>query len=202
MNYFPPRSSLGSRPSIDGTCRPASSATPPGLLSVVLRGSSQSLGSRPSTLHPRCSAFSLVEVVIAIGVAAFCLVAMLGLFPTGLKSVKNTIDQTAAAGYLDAIALDLSSIPLGSNTSSLYGLTLPARGGSSTSTTNFYFNDDGTLTSSSSSVSTRYRVQLSFSNNPASPLVTSAQIQVSWPPTASLANALGNLESVIMINRQ
>jgi len=141
-------------------------------------------------------------VVIAIGVAAFCLVAMLGLFPTGLKSVKNTVDQTAAAGYLNAVALDLRSIPLGSNTSSRYGITLPAQGGSSTSTTNFYFNEDGTLTSSSSSVSTRYRVQLSFSNNPATPLVTIAQIQLYWPPTASIANALGNLESVITINRQ
>ena len=35
---------------IDGTCRPASGATPPGLLTVVFRSSSQSLASRASTV--------------------------------------------------------------------------------------------------------------------------------------------------------
>ena len=37
---------LDPRPSIDGTCRPASRAALTGLLTVVFRGSSQSLGSR------------------------------------------------------------------------------------------------------------------------------------------------------------
>ena len=54
---FPPLTFLlftAPRPSIDGTCRPASRAALTGLLTVVFRGSSQSLGSRP--LGPRLCA--------------------------------------------------------------------------------------------------------------------------------------------------
>ena len=149
------------------------------------------------------SAFSLVEVVIALGIAAFCLVALLGLFPSGLKSAKNTVDQTAAAGLLENVALDLRGVPVGSNSSSLYGITLPAVGAVSPITTNFFFNEDGGISGSSSSINARYGVLLTFTN-PFS-LVTIARVQIYWPPTIStnnLGNALGVIESVFSINRQ
>jgi uncharacterized protein (TIGR02598 family) len=146
--------------------------------------------STPGTRRSPAGGFSL------IGVAAFCLVAILGLFPVGLKSVKDTSDQTAAAGYLDSVALDLRSIPLGSNTTPLYGITLLSPGGSST----FYFNEDGSTTNTNTSITARYAVQLTFTNPSA--LVTIAQIQIYWPPTAAVTNAQGLLESVITINRQ
>jgi uncharacterized protein (TIGR02598 family) len=50
------------------------------------------------------SAFSLVEVVIALGVVSFALIAVFGLLPTGLKTVKNANEQAAAANVLGAIA--------------------------------------------------------------------------------------------------
>ena len=39
-------------------------------------------------------AFSLVEVVIAIGIVAFAFVAILGLLPSGLKTFRQAMDQT------------------------------------------------------------------------------------------------------------
>jgi len=42
------------------------------------------------------SAFSLVEVTLALGVAAFCLIAVLGLLPTSLKTQQVSIQQTTA----------------------------------------------------------------------------------------------------------
>lgn len=149
------------------------------------------------------SAFSLVEVVIALGIAAFCLVALLGLFPSGLKSAKSTTDQTAAAGLLANVALDLRGIPAGSNSSSLYGITLPAVGAGSTLSTNFFFAEDGGISDSSASITARYGVLLILSN-PTTALTT-ARIQIYWPPTLStnsLGNALGVIESVFSINRQ
>ncbi|MCE9543846.1 MAG: hypothetical protein K8R38_10095 [Verrucomicrobia bacterium] len=158
------------------------------------------LGPRlPST----AAAFSLVEVVIALGIAAFCLVALLGLFPLGLKSAKSTTDQTAAAAFLGNIALDLRGIPAGSNSSSLYGITLPGAVAGLTLSTNFFFNEDGGISSSSSSIIARYGVLLILSNPTAAS--TTARIQIYWPPTLStnsLGNALGVIESVISINRQ
>ena len=50
------------------------------------------------------AAFSLVEVTIAVGIVSFCLIAVLGLLPTGLKAVKNANEQAAAANALNAIA--------------------------------------------------------------------------------------------------
>ena len=42
------------------------------------------------------AAFSLVEVTLAIGVAAFCLLAVAGIIPTGLRTQRASINQTRA----------------------------------------------------------------------------------------------------------
>jgi uncharacterized protein (TIGR02598 family) len=55
-------------------------------------------------LRTRCSGFSLIEVVIAIGIVSFSILAVVGLLPTGLKTVKNANEQAGAANVLNAIA--------------------------------------------------------------------------------------------------
>jgi type II secretory pathway pseudopilin PulG len=49
------------------------------------------------------AAFSLVEVTLALGVAAFCLVAVLGLLPTSLKTQQSSIQQTTANQIISTI---------------------------------------------------------------------------------------------------
>src|SRR6266480_1416197 len=49
------------------------------------------------------AAFSLVEVALALGVAAFCLIAVLGLLPTGLKTQQTSIQQTTANQIMSEI---------------------------------------------------------------------------------------------------
>src|SRR5438552_6481717 len=56
---------------------------------------------------PASSAFSLAEVAIALGVAAFCLVAVLGMLPVGLKTQQASIQQTTANEIMAAILNDL-----------------------------------------------------------------------------------------------
>jgi Tfp pilus assembly protein PilW len=53
------------------------------------------------------SAFSLVEIVVALGVAAFCLLAVVGLLATGLKTQQSSIQQTTATQVLSIFAADL-----------------------------------------------------------------------------------------------
>jgi uncharacterized protein (TIGR02598 family) len=53
------------------------------------------------------SAFSLVEVTFALGVASFCLVAVLGLLPTALKTQQLGAQQTIANGVMTEILSDL-----------------------------------------------------------------------------------------------
>ena len=55
---------------------------------------------KPSFLR----AFSLVEVTLALGIVAFALVSIMGLLPVGLRTVKNSHEQSAAATTLEQIA--------------------------------------------------------------------------------------------------
>jgi type II secretory pathway pseudopilin PulG len=62
--------------------------------------------SQSPTMNPRAhklTAFSLVEVTLALGVAAICLVTMLGLLPAGVKTQQNSIQQTTANQILSQI---------------------------------------------------------------------------------------------------
>jgi hypothetical protein len=53
------------------------------------------------------AAFSLVEVTLALGVAAFCLIVLLGLLPSGLKTQQNSMQQTIANDIMGEILGDL-----------------------------------------------------------------------------------------------
>src|SRR6266436_6267926 len=55
----------------------------------------------------RVHAFSLVEVTLALGVAAFCLIAVFGLIPVGLQTNRNATSQTAATNIIAFVAADL-----------------------------------------------------------------------------------------------
>lgn len=52
--------------------------------------------------HP--AAFSLVEVVLALGLVSFCLLSVVGLLPVGLKAAKNANEESAAANALTQLA--------------------------------------------------------------------------------------------------
>lgn len=60
------------------------------------------------------AAFSLVEVTLALGVAGFCLIAILGLLPAGLNTNQNSVRQTTANGILSSIVADLRATTTGS----------------------------------------------------------------------------------------
>src|SRR5947208_1971523 len=55
----------------------------------------------------RVHAFSLVEVTLALGIAAFCLLAVFGLMPIGVQTNRNANSQSAAANIMAAVVADL-----------------------------------------------------------------------------------------------
>jgi type II secretory pathway pseudopilin PulG len=62
------------------------------------------------------SAFSLVEVTLAIGIVSFALLAVVGLLPVGLKTVKNANEQAGAANAINALARAMrDATPAGSS---------------------------------------------------------------------------------------
>ena len=56
------------------------------------------------------SAFSLVEVTLALGVAAFSLLIILGMLPVSLKTNQASTQQTNANGIISQVAADLRAI--------------------------------------------------------------------------------------------
>ncbi len=65
--------------------------------------------SSPVSRSKVASAFSLVEVVLALGVVAFAIVAILGAFPAALKTGHSAQDETRAAQIAQDILTSLAS---------------------------------------------------------------------------------------------
>src|SRR5437870_544450 len=57
----------------------------------------------------RPNGFSLVEVVLAVGVIAFAIVAILGVVPVGLNTSHSAQDETRAAQIAQDILTSISS---------------------------------------------------------------------------------------------
>jgi len=127
--------------------------------------------------------FSLVEISIALGVAAFCLLAILGLLQTGITSEQTTVGKTAAWGILSTVFSDLKSIPAGDTTSTAYKLSL-----SQSSPQTIYFTKAGKPTGEVGTTPTPdsyYRMSVGIEAAPptfATPRLT--RLLVTWPAKA------------------
>jgi prepilin-type N-terminal cleavage/methylation domain-containing protein len=52
----------------------------------------------------RRAGFSLVEVIVALGIVAFAFVGLLGIIPSGLSSFRQSVDQARALTALNMVA--------------------------------------------------------------------------------------------------
>ena len=153
----------------------------------------QAMSSAPAVPIPlqrvRRSGFSLVEVTLALGVAAFCLVVVFGLIPVGMKSNQAAVEQTAASGILSAVIADLratpATLPQGQQTASQqFAITIPANPVAATQTATLYFNESGEY-SQTLGADSRYRLTVTFPpNGTNAKTATFVNLKVSWPAAA------------------
>src|SRR6266487_966428 len=140
------------------------------------------------------AAFSLVELTLAIGIAAFCLIAVFGLMPVGVQTNRSATSQTAATNIVTAVIADLRATPktpgTWTGTSSQFGIPL------GTSMT-LYFDSAGQFTTSLETNS-RYQLNITF---PATGNLTYADLKVTWPAAATPANASGSTEMFAAFDR-
>lgn len=59
--------------------------------------------------HSRNRGFSLIEVVIAIGVVAYVIFGVMGLLPAGMRTFSNANQQSAAANLLNSLSESIRS---------------------------------------------------------------------------------------------
>ena len=140
---------------------------------------------------PSKSDFSLAEVTLALGIAAFCLVAVFGLIPVGVQTNRNATSQTAATNILAAVVADLRAAPATSSTSTQYGVTF------GTNPSPLYFDGAGRF-STSLNANSRYQLNVTWSGSSG---LRYADVKVTWPAAATVANANGSAEIFAAFDR-
>ncbi|MDD5349375.1 MAG: hypothetical protein PHQ12_04110 [Chthoniobacteraceae bacterium] len=163
---------------------------------------------------PGPAAFSLVEVTFALGVSAFCLIAIFALLPVGLKSNQTAAEQTAANGILSAVAADLRSapqtVPPGQAAASQqFQIPVPQNPVElSPPSFTLYFAGDGTF-SADRQAGSRYQLSAAFlpntpsggGNGQAGRAATLVKLRVSWPAGAASCEAAGSVETLLALDR-
>ena len=135
--------------------------------------------------HTSKAGFSLIEVVIALGIFAFCIVAIVGLLPVGMNSVRSVSNENNAIHIASSIeGIWLVAPTNKSIANSAFPITNLYVGATNSSV--FYFNEFGEQTDSAgASVNMTYTANLSTS------LLSSYDVKMifKWPPHATSANA-------------
>lgn len=145
----------------------------------------------------RSRAFSLIEVTMAIGIAAFCLLAIFALLPLGVTTNKNSINNTIAAGLAASIAADLRAVPpsaAAGTKSPLYHLD-PATAGT---LPDLYLKEDGSIKARNDA---DYVAKITLTQPKAAtvPEATTVYIQICQP--AAAANPTVAFEALTAIDR-
>jgi len=165
------------------------------------------------------AAFSLVEVTLALGVAAICLVTMLGLLPASLRTQQSSIQQTRANQIISQISSVLRadvSLPPGQankvcpdppdpnepcDWGSLHGHWLLV-----SAPDTMYFTNEGRQTGNvngSPPADAVFRAKITY-RFPPSDTTSLADIAVSWPAAVDPGNGgvpAGYIITTLAVNR-
>lgn len=144
-------------------------------------------------------AFSLVEVVLSLGICAFVLVAMMGLFSTGLRASRESEEQVQAANLASQILASRLASP--SNPSP--ALAIPAAALTNTFAdvfggTETYIGLDGLTTTDADAAAYRM-VCRAGTNALTGPRLAQIYLLLTWPPQAAPTQASGRYETLTYV---
>lgn len=108
---------------------------------------SASVVERKTCRSIKLAGFSLVEVTLALGLTTFCLLAVVGLLPVGLTTLRQATEQSIESQIVQQINSELLLHPFSQLSSGYAAKT-------------FYFDEEGKP--SSIEGRTRYKVQTSL----------------------------------------
>lgn len=165
-------------------------------------------------MNKKIPAFSLVEVMIALGIISFCVISVFGLLPVALKSMRDANDRRAAIEIMNRLAGDVLAL---SNAESKYrssGASVPTDNLSGdyadTSITAsgrklFYENADGKRADKQNA---NYTGVIDVTAPVGGFGLGVVSISVAWPASATTnnsvsgwTNALGSVNTVVYFNQ-
>jgi uncharacterized protein (TIGR02598 family) len=158
------------------------------------------------SLH-KTTAFSLVEVVLALGVAAFALIAILGTLLAGLKTQQASVRETTANAIISAVVADLGAavrLPPGQQSKQF---SLEGHWAAAATPDQLYFINDGTFITGSTNQQTAptnavFRATVTYLQPPTE-TTSLADITITWPAQVDPTTGVpaGSVETFAAINR-
>jgi len=160
----------------------------------------------------RVAAFSLIEITLALGVAAFALVAILGMLPVSLKIQQASVNQTKANSIISQIAADLRAdlrLPPGqASKEGTEGFGLHGHWLAMSVPDTIYFTSDGLQTpphtvNVSPPADAVFRATITYLFPPTQS-TSIADITVTWPAAVDPATGTpaGSIDMFVAVNRQ
>ena len=159
--------------------------------------------------------FTLIEVVLALGVVVFCLISVFGLLAVGVTSSHVSIEQTILGNVLTSVVTDLKSTPNPpvamnsplstglAQTSLVYGIPIPAAGTSPVTAntapnSSIYLGPNGEIVPQAQA---RYLLSVWTSVPGINRQEIVVRLVLSWPAAAAYNKAAGSVEDVVALNR-
>ena len=129
--------------------------------------------------HTSNAGFSLIEVVIALGIFAFCIVAIVGLLPVGMNSVRSVSNENNAIHIASSIEGIWQVAPQGS-TITMSNIITNLAISAPVANTNYYFDEFGDPLANSTGAALKMNYKTAGSGNS-----TTVNMTFSWPPSAA-----------------
>jgi len=148
------------------------------------------------------SAFALVELTLALGVAAFCLISVFGLIPIGVQTNRNATSQTIATNIAADVVADLRGTPRCTGASTVFSIILGSGPGCpstiSPRAATLYIDSNGGVTTLGAT--SRYRVSVAWYGSSA---LRYADLKVTWPAAAdpAITTPSGSVEMFAAFDR-
>jgi uncharacterized protein (TIGR02598 family) len=134
------------------------------------------------------SSFSLIEVVVALGIFSFAVVAIIGLFVVGINTNKESSDQIQAANFGSLLISTRRALP----TNSIANFALPPLNVAYSSVGTYQTNSsgvavDGTVTGGAVTVTPAYNLFYQVGTNSATGAhLAQVHLLIWWPITSAL----------------
>ena len=139
-------------------------------------------------------AFSLIEVVLALGLCTFALISMVGLLSSGMRVGRDSRQQMQAAN----IAALLVSVRRHSPTNNLPNLLLPPLNRTlSDSPATVWVDAEGNVAKQTEA---SYRLNYQVGTNTVAANVALIHLRLSWPPAADPGKAAGQYELTTQVS--
>ncbi|CAN5593677.1 hypothetical protein BH09VER1_BH09VER1_41350 [soil metagenome] len=141
--------------------------------------------------------FSLIEIVLALGIISFAIVAIMGMFPVALRSAQESQRETRAALIAQQIYGDLAASTNTTNRVVSVGTNLVTVNLATSSTTTIAYDVTGATLNSTNLANAIFAADVLVS--PDIPFTGLSQVQTTvYTPPAAAVNAVGRSSYVFV----